>query len=303
MICTIIKIYQNIKSFVMYHFINDIIQFVKHTYAVCYFNAKKYLECDYVMSEDVNNEYHNIKSDGTVCFIKKFNDHPIILEPNIKRLFLGCNFNQPIVLTKTLTHLTINKSNFNKTKMPKNLIFLMLCDMGFDQCLVLTKKLYSLRYSSNVFNSPIKLSKNLRVISFGKKFNRPIKLSKNMIYMKVGKSFNHPIELTKTLRYLILGHNYNQPLRAQIPKTLICLHLSSNFYEHLVLEYPLEFLCFGENNSFMHDNLVAKNQNFVFVENDVLYYKYDMLYYRKAKFSNICPHVLYPYSSKKFSFE
>lgn len=298
-----LKIYQNIKSFVMYHFVDDIFKFLRYKYAVCYFNIKKYLGYDYVMSEDVNNEYRNVRSDGTVCFIKKFNEHPIILEPNIKRLFLGCNFNQLIVLTKTLTHLTIDKSNFNKTKMPKNLICLILCDMGFEQCFVLTKKLYSLRYSSNVFNSPIKLSKNLRVVSFGKKFNQPIKLSKNMIYAKVGECFNHPIELTKTLKYLILGHNFNQSLKTQIPKTLICLHLSSNFNEHLVLEYPLEFLCFGENNEFMHDNMVAKNQTFTFVEHDVLYRKYDMLYYKKAKYSGICPHVLHPYSRKKFSFE
>lgn len=289
----------------MYHFVDDIIRFLKYRYALYYFNVKKYLGYDYAMSEDINKEYHEIKSDGTVCFIKNFNDrtHPVILKPNIKRLLLAHNFNQPVILSKTLTHLTIEGITFNKIIITKNLICLKLYNMGMSRHVVPTKKLHSLRYPSYVFNSQITISKNLRVISLGKKFNKPIKLSKHMIYVKVGESFNHPIELSKTLRYLILGHYFNQSLKAKVPKTLVCLHLTSNFDEHLVLEYPLKFLCFGENNEFMHDNLVSKNQTFVFVNYDVLYYKKDMLYYKESKFTDICSHLKQPYLSKRFSFE
>ena len=114
-------------------------------------------------------------------------------------LIFNCYFNEPVVLPKSLTHLTFG-FNFNKpVNLPDSITHLTFS-----------------KYCS--FNQPIELPKDLTHLTFGGNFNQQVNLPEKITHLTFGHNFNQPINLPDSITHLILGGYFNESV--ELPKSL-----------------------------------------------------------------------------------
>ena len=114
-----------------------------------------------------------------LIFKDDFNES-VVLPKSLTHLTFGWRFNQPINLLDSITHLTFNK------------------------------------WSS--FNQPIELPKDLTHLSFGCCFNQQVNLPEKITHLTFGHNFNQPINLPDSITHLILGGYFNESV--ELPKSL-----------------------------------------------------------------------------------
>lgn len=142
------------------------------------------------------------------------------LGPNLTKLVIGHEFNQPILLPASLTCLMFSDS-FNQPLEPG----------------VFPENLTRLGFGTD-FNQPIKrgvLPKNLKSLVFGNNFNPPDQVSFEGLYCLMsivfGDMFNRPLnQFPKTLNSLTFGLEYNIPFDIKALPRLFKLIVSGRFY-------------------------------------------------------------------------
>jgi hypothetical protein len=111
--------------------------------------------------------------------IKKNNNFKTINYDN----WMRSKFNQSIVLTNSLTHLTFGSE--------------------FNQKVILTDSLTHLTFGNN-FNQYLNLTNSLTHLIFGWRFNQSIVLTNSLIHLTFGYKFNQQVTLTNSLTHFII---------------------------------------------------------------------------------------------------
>lgn len=180
------------------------------------------------------------------------------LQPNIKKLYLGNDFNNDIIFNYKLEFISFG-FNYNKnTELPENTLKVIFPYMSlFNSKIVLNDKLEHLELSSD-FNNNIQLNKNLKYLKFGKYFNKNLMLNDDLTDLYFGDNFNQPIKLNDKLETLVFGKKFNQIL--ELNDNLENLYLGMEFNQKITIKYTskLKYLFLGEK--FMNNlNILSEN--------------------------------------------
>jgi hypothetical protein len=190
-----IIIHPNVNKFIDFNLINE--------------DFNKIIFSDYENIEiiETNIKTYNLYDNEHKEYWESHFNQPIVLTNNLTHLSFGHKFNQPIILTNNLTHLTFGD--------------------GFNRPIILTNNLTHLTFGY-VFNQPIILTNNLTHLTFGNKFNQPIELA-NIKYLNINCDSIHLIEnLPNSLKKLVLDYNFNLPLD-NLPNSIEIIELDKNY--------------------------------------------------------------------------
>ena len=114
-------------------------------------------------------------------------------------LIFNHEFNEPVNLPKSLTHLTFGQEFGQPINLPDSITHLTL---GF------------------CFNQSINLPKSLTHLTLGYWFNQPINLPKSLIYLKLSYWFNQLVELPKSLTHLKI-YSHQKDLKVKYNNEII----------------------------------------------------------------------------------
>lgn len=187
----------------------------------------------------------------TIIFSSNFNEkmdsyyevmkhvHVLIFDENRKRGIYSI-FNQPIVLTSNITHVTLGTR--------------------FNQLIVLTSNIIVLSFGSD-FDQPIELTPNITDLILSNDFNQPIGLTSNITNITFGRRFNHPIILTPRMTVLTFGWRFNQPII--LSRRIIVLTFGECFNQPVILTPGIENITINCNNYAISDNLSNGTKYFI----------------------------------------
>jgi hypothetical protein len=190
---SIVVVHYNIDKFIDFNLING-------DFNKIIFSDYDDIEICIKINNMYDDEYYNNWTKS------KFNQ-PIILTNNLTHLTFGYRFNQPIILTNNLTHLTFG--------------------YDFNQPIILTNNLTHLTFGY-YFDQPIILTNNLTHLTFGDCFNQPTELA-NIKYLNINCNNIHLIEnLPNSFEILILNYNFNL-LLDDLPNSIKVIELNEDY--------------------------------------------------------------------------
>jgi hypothetical protein len=207
-----------------------------------------------IFKENFNLPINNLPDSLThlrFYFHSKFNQPINFLPKNLKLLFLGIDFNQPIDFLNSegfpssLTILQIGE-RFNQpiNNLPNSLTTLIL-GSDFNQSIDnLPSSLTRLEITGN-FNQPINnLPNSLTHLVLGSEFNQPIEnLPNSLIDLEIYGNFNQSVDnLPNSLNVLVLGPEFNQSID-NLPNNLKYLDIGGD-YNKLINKLPENLIKF-----------------------------------------------------------
>lgn len=129
--------------------------------------------------------------------------------------------------------------------LPPNIRVLKL-GHSFNQPIVLTLRMEILTFA-HVFNQQIFLTPNIKILTFSTFFDKTVHLSKRILRLVFGTCFDQPINLSKNVVHMVFGFNFNKPI--SLGKKIQHLELDLKFTQSLVLtKNILSFRCALRNN-------------------------------------------------------
>lgn len=180
----------------------------------------------------------------------------LIFEENLSSYNFS-SFNQPIVLTRCLTHVVFG-FDFNQPIILNCHLTYVAFGYLFNQPIILNKYLLYIIFGS-YFNQPIVLNSCLTHITFGYCFNHPIVLQPRLTHIKFGQKFNNPIVLNKRLKHVSFDtFCFNHPIILTPYLTHVALQFNRDFDQSIVLTQHLQYLTYltyNCNNHWLFDNL------------------------------------------------
>lgn len=113
--------------------------------------------------------------------------------------------------------------------------------------LVLSPRIKYVWFNRSYLCQTFEISKNIIVLGFGVNFNCPFKPNKNMNYLSLGDFFNQDIVsgLSKNITHMIFLSNMDFNRRIDLPKHLVCLMLSYDYTQRILLTPNIKYLYGG----------------------------------------------------------
>lgn len=148
----------------------------------------------------------------------------VTLGPCLTCVQFGYEFNQQLVLSRYITHLTFNRC------------------CGFNMRFDLSKHIVCLEFGQ-CFNQSLSLSKNTKCLLFRRDYTQSLALNKKIEYFQSGNDFNCLIFLTKLMTHVMFGYNFNKPI--ELPRNVIYVCFEHIFSQPIILTKKMTYLSMG----------------------------------------------------------